>query len=110
MENEYYSFQPRKYLLSMKVGEQRTLLTSVQVRKHQERSIAVEETRLRLMENKQESGGRNTYPHRTREINPSRSVGGVVAKYATSNLLIQCVSGRKAAYGSSSVVEQGSSL
>ncbi len=27
MENEYYSFQPRKYLLSMKVGEQRTLLT-----------------------------------------------------------------------------------
>lgn len=48
------------------------------------------------MESKQESGGRNTYPHRTREINPSRSVGGVVAKFATSNLLIS-VSGRKAA-------------
>ena len=29
MENEYYSFQPRKYLLSMRVGEERTVLTRV---------------------------------------------------------------------------------
>lgn len=27
MKNEYYMFQPRKYLLSMKIGDERTLLT-----------------------------------------------------------------------------------
>jgi hypothetical protein len=29
MENEYYSFQPRKYLLSMKVGIPRTVQSRV---------------------------------------------------------------------------------